>query len=131
MAKVKVKRPGLGPQMVEPSAGRKPAQCRLFVADSDALARAAISAMVAGHPLLSLTDELCDRDEVLAELQRQEAEIVLIDFSLPPSGGLDALRRLHELRPACKVVMMGEVMDEWAIAESIRLGARAALSKDA
>lgn len=117
--------------MVEPSAGRKPAQCRLFVADSDALARAAIAAMVAGHPLIRLTDELSNRDEVLAELERQEAEIVLIDFSLPPNGGLDALRRLHELRPGCKVVMMGEVMDEWAIAESIRLGARAALSKDA
>lgn len=87
--------------------------------------------MVAGHPLIRLADELSNREELLAEIERQEAEVVLVDLTLPPSGGLDTLRRLHELRPACKVVMMGEVMDEWAVAESIRLGARAALSKDA
>ncbi len=121
----------VGPQPVPTAAGRKVAQCRIFVADSDALARAAISAMVAAHPLIRLVDELSNRDELLAEVGRQEVEVVLIDFNLPCSGGLDALRRLHELRPDCKVVMMGEVMEEWAVAESIRLGARAALSKDA
>ncbi len=131
VSKHKIRSERVGPQPVPTTSGRKVAQCRLFVADSDALARAAIAAMVAGHPLIRLADELSNRDELLTEIERQEAEVVLIDFTLPPSGGLDALRRLHELRPDCKVVMMGEVMDEWAIAESIRLGARAALSKDA
>jgi two-component system, NarL family, nitrate/nitrite response regulator NarL len=58
-------------------------------------------------------------------------EIILIDLNLPPAGGLDALRQLRELRPVGKVVMMGEAMDDWAIAEAIRLGARGVLSKDA
>ena len=110
---------------------RKVAQCRLFVADPDALARAAVASMVQGHPLIRLADELGSREELLLEAARQDAEVILLDFALPPSGGIDALRRLRELHPVCKVVMMGEVMDDWAIAESIRLGARAALSKDA
>lgn len=112
-------------------ASRKAAQCRLFVADPDALARASVSAMVQTHPLIRLADELSTREELLAEVDRQAAEVILIDLNLPPAGGLDALRRLRELQPVGKVVMMGEVMDDWAVAESIRLGARGVLSKDA
>lgn len=114
---------------------RKPAVCRLFVADPDPLARAAVANLVEGHPLIRLADELSSRDELLLEAGRQkqneEPDIVLLDLNLPPAGGLETLRRLKELRPHVKVVMMGEVMDDWAISESIRLGARAALSKDA
>jgi len=122
-----------GPRPVLTISSRKPAVCRLFVADPDALARTAIARLVEGHPLLRLVDELSSRDELLHEAgrQKEEPDIVLLDLNLPPSGGLEALRRLKELRPHCKVVMMGEVMDDWAIAESIRLGARGALSKDA
>lgn len=112
---------------------RKAAVCRLFVADPDALARGAVANLVEGHPLIRLADELGSRDELLLEAGRQmdAGDIVLLDLNLPPAGGLETLRRLKELHPEAKVVMMGEVMDDWAIAESIRLGARAALSKDA
>lgn len=120
-----------GPRPVLTITSRKPALCRLFVADPDALTRAAVANLVEGHPLIRLTDELSHRDELLVEAGRQEPDIVLMDLNLPPSGGLETLRRLKELRPEAKVVMMGEVMDDWAIAESIRLGARGALSKDA
>lgn len=112
-------------------ASRKVALCRLFVADSDPLARAAVAQMVEGHPLIRLADELSSREELVAEVTRQPAEVILIDLALPPNGGLDALRRVKEADAGAKVVLMGEAMDDWAISEAIRLGARGALSKDA
>lgn len=112
-------------------ASRKVALCRLLVADSDALVRAAIAKMVESHPLIRLTDELSNRDELLAEVGRQPAEVILIDLSLPPNGGLDALRRVKEIGSSAKLILMGEAMDDWAVAESLRLGAQGALSKDA
>lgn len=111
-------------------ASRKVAQCRLVVADSDALARAAIAHLVEGHPLIRLADEVTSRDELLAA-GRQPAEVFLLDLALPPNGGLEALRRLRELDASAKVVLMSEAMDDWAFNEAIRLGARGALSKDA
>jgi two-component system, NarL family, nitrate/nitrite response regulator NarL len=111
--------------------GHKVAQCRIMVADSDALVRYAIASMLATHPFIRLTDELSQRDELLAEVRRQDAEVILVDLGLPPNGGLEAVRRLRELRPAARVVMLGEVMEDWVIAESIRVGARGVLSKDA
>lgn len=109
----------------------KVAQCRLIVADADALARTAVAFLVENHPLIRLVDELSTGMELIRELDRQPAEVALIDLALPPNGGLDALRRLRERWPESKVVMIGEAMDDWALAESIRLGARGALSKDA
>jgi two-component system, NarL family, nitrate/nitrite response regulator NarL len=122
---------GTAPGRLLSIASRKAAVCRLFIADPDALARAAVAGLIDRHPLIRLADELASRDELLAEVDRQEVEIILIDLNLPPAGGLDALRHLRELRPVGKVVMMGEAMDDWAIAEAIRLGARGVLSKDA
>lgn len=65
----------------------------------------------------------------LAYLQTNEADLVLLDLSLPDCEGLDSLHRVNKHAPMLPVVILSGLNDEELAAEAIRRGAQDYLVK--
>ncbi|MEG4321991.1 MULTISPECIES: ATP-binding protein [unclassified Microcoleus] len=62
--------------------------------------------------------------EAIAQLSKQNFDIVLLDLSLPDSRGLETLTRLREVALDTAIVVMTGLDDEAIALESVRLGAQ-------
>ena len=67
--------------------------------------------------------------EALAQIQRDQPDVVLLDMVMPGPDGLETLKRIRESRPTTKVVMLSCVRDTRKVAMAMRLGAHDYLSK--
>ena len=67
--------------------------------------------------------------EALAMLAHERADAALVDLRMPQLGGLDVLRAIRQVQPACGVILMtGHASVESAI-EAVKLGALDYLTK--
>ena len=70
-----------------------------------------------------------DGEEALSKIRREQPDLVLLDMVMPGSDGLETLKRIREVRPSTKVVMLSCVRDTRKVAMAMRLGAQDYLSK--
>lgn len=70
-------------------------------------------------------------DGVIAvdKIQARPFDIVLMDVIMPRMNGVEALRRVRELNPAVKIIMMTAYADEGQLQEALNRGAYCALHK--
>ena len=68
-------------------------------------------------------------EEAIERVQQQTPDLVLLDLVLPGCDGIETLKRIREIRPATKVVMISCVRDTRKVAQAMRLGALDYLSK--
>jgi two-component system, NtrC family, response regulator AtoC len=67
--------------------------------------------------------------EALEKVRREKPDVVLLDVVMPGPDGLETLKRIREIRPSTKVVMLSCVRDTRKVAMAMRLGAQDYLSK--
>lgn len=68
-------------------------------------------------------------EEFYRQLEKKQYHLAMIDVRLPDTNGLDLLKKLKHLQPACKsIIMTGFSMVQTAI-EAIRLGANDYIEK--
>lgn len=68
-------------------------------------------------------------EEAVDKVQQKPPDLVLLDLVLPGCDGLETLKRIREVRPGTKVVMISCVRDTRKVAQAMRLGAQDYLSK--
>lgn len=68
-------------------------------------------------------------EEALEKVQHHQPDVVLLDMVMPGPDGLETLKRIREVRPTTKVVMLSCVRDTRKVAMAMRLGAHDYLSK--
>lgn len=74
--------------------------------------------------------EAGDGEEAVAAYERARPDLVLLDISMPVVDGLETLRRLKRLDPACVVVMLTGIVNRRSVDEAYALGAASYLRKD-
>ena len=65
----------------------------------------------------------------LARLERDRFDVVLLDFSLPDSFGLDTFLRVHQTAPKVPVIVLTSLDDDELAAHAVREGAQDYLVK--
>jgi DNA-binding response OmpR family regulator len=68
-------------------------------------------------------------EEALAKLREQPADIVLLDILLPGLSGLEVLRRIKQLYPKARVIMVTSLDQEETRDQAHRYGAAAYITK--
>ena len=99
----------------------------LLVIDDEPLVLAAVDrfARPFGFKVVSRTNARA----ALAELPRLKPDVVIVDLKMPDISGLEVLRAIRALDPACQVILMtGYVSVDTAI-EAVKLGALDYISK--
>ena len=68
--------------------------------------------------------------EVLAALEREAVEILVIDVNMPPPGGLEILAMMKREAQPAKVVLLTSSLSDGQILEAVRLGADGIVLKE-
>jgi len=106
--------------MVEQSA-------RILIVDDERFFREAIRDVLVSDGFLCA--EAASGEEALGLVQNPRLGVVVLDVRLPGIDGIEVLRRLRDIRPTLRVIMLSASTDQELVLEALRLGACDYLAK--
>jgi two-component system, NarL family, response regulator NreC len=96
---------------------------RLLVADDHGLLRAGLVALLNAETGMEVIGEAEDEHSVVSLTVEKRPDIVLMDISMPNSGGIEATRRIKQLVPEARILILTVHEDKGMMQEAIRAGA--------
>ncbi|MEV7287190.1 response regulator transcription factor [Streptomyces sp. NPDC093252] len=94
---------------------------RVVVADDNPVVRAGLTALLSGHPDLTVVAEASDGRAACEAVDRHRPDVVLLDVRMP---GVDGISALPYLTPRAPVMMLTYSGEPAIVREALRLGAR-------
>ena len=103
---------------------------RILLCDDQAIVTTGMSTILSSDPDLEVIGIASDGAEALQKAQTLKPDIILMDLKMPIMNGVEATRRMSEISPETKVLVLTTYeADEW-IFDAIRAGAAGYLLKD-
>jgi len=97
---------------------------KIIIADDHALVRNALTFMLNAQPDMEVVGDAADGNEVFMKLENTQADLVLMDISMPPGeNGLHTTRRIKETHPEIKVIVLTMHDEESYVREALNAGA--------
>jgi len=107
------------------------ARIRILVADDHAVVREGLARLIDDQPDMRVVGQAANGDEALAVGRSADPHVVLLDMRMPGLGGVAAIRRLREMCPSARVLVLSMYEDEHYMRAALRAGAHAYLGKRA
>jgi DNA-binding NarL/FixJ family response regulator len=102
----------------------------VLLADDHALVRQGMAEMLSTDPGMEVVAQAANGREAVDLARKQMPDVVVLDVEMPVMSGQVALRKLLDLRPPPRVVIVTVFADESHVRELLALGASAYLSKN-
>lgn len=102
---------------------------RVIVADDHAIVRSGLRELLSQEDGLVVVAEVADGREALRAAERVQADVLVLDLSLPKVSGHEVLRRLTKDHPALAVVVFTMMPPEQYAARMVADGAAAFVHK--
>jgi DNA-binding NarL/FixJ family response regulator len=103
---------------------------RVVIVDDHAVVRSGLRQFLAANDDFEVTAEAATGGELLTLIGSTEADVVLLDITLPDVNGLEVLKRIKRVRPGLPVLIFSMfVEDEFAL-PALHAGAAGYLNKD-
>jgi DNA-binding NarL/FixJ family response regulator len=103
---------------------------RVLIADDHAVVRQGLRTFLELQDEIEVVGEAADGIEALDLVQRTEPDVALLDLVMPRLGGLEAIRRIREVAPATRVLVLTSFADDDTVLPAVRAGAAGYLLKD-
>lgn len=103
---------------------------RLFVADDHPIVREGLKRLLSEQEDMSVVGEAADGDETLVLIGRTEADVLLVDVSMPGPGVLEIIRRLNAATPRLRILVLSVHSEDQYALRTLRAGAAGYLMKD-
>jgi DNA-binding NarL/FixJ family response regulator len=104
---------------------------RVLVVDDQRVVREGLLLLLGLIDGLEVVGAAADGQEALVMVEDTDPDVVLMDLDMPRVDGIEATRRLTELRPHLPVVVLTTYTDDERVFAALRAGARGYLTKDA
>lgn len=104
---------------------------RVLVGDDQRVIREGLATLLGLLDGVEVVGAASDGEDVLDLAGRLHPDVVLMDLRMPRCDGVEATRRLRQLDPDIKVLMLTTYADDRSVLEALRAGARGYLTKDA
>ncbi len=101
----------------------------IMLVDDHAVVRAGYKRYIELDPQLVVEAEAATGEEAYALLDRQPADVVIMDLSMPGQGGFETLRRILNRYPSQKVLIFSMHENASIANQALRLGACGYLTK--
>jgi two-component system NarL family response regulator len=106
------------------------AEIRLLVCDDHALFRRGLIATIEEQPDLEVLGEASTTDEAVELAEELAPDVILMDVRMPGGGGIEATRRISELVPGTRVLMLTVSDDPDDLLDAVKAGAAGYLLKE-
>jgi DNA-binding NarL/FixJ family response regulator len=107
------------------------APIRLLIVDNHTLFRQGLVSLLQSEPGLQVIGEAGGGEEALKLAQELQPDVVLMDVKMPGMDGVQATRRLLEVMPHARVLMLTVSEEEENLFAAIQAGARGYILKNA
>ena len=77
----------------------------VLVCDDNQPIRVLLAAVVSTRQSLRIVGEAADGNEAIAEAERLQPDVILLDLAMPNRTGLEALPELARVAPAAKIIV--------------------------
>lgn len=102
---------------------------RILIADDHALFRDGLRSLLESRGF-EVIAEARNGTEAVEMAQRLKPDLVLMDVSMPETDGIEATRRLSELAPDTRIVVLTASENDATLFEALKAGARGYLMKN-
>ena len=96
---------------------------RVLVVDDHAFVREGLRAFLDLQDGIEVVGEAADGEDGLAEAERLQPDVVLLDLVMPRLDGVAALRALRERLPGTRAIVLTSFLDEDKLLPALRAGA--------
>ncbi|HET9077523.1 MAG TPA: response regulator transcription factor [Acidimicrobiales bacterium] len=103
---------------------------RVLIADDQALFRRGLLVVLATEDDIDVVAEAEDGAEAVAKAEDLAPDVVLMDVRMPRVNGIEAARRIRDLLPSTKILMLTVSDEEDDLYEAIKAGANGYLLKE-
>ena len=104
---------------------------RVLIVDDQRVVREGLALLLRLLPGVEVVGSASDGEDAVAQAERLDPDVVLMDLRMPRCDGVEATRRLRASRPALRVIVLTTYADDRSVVEALRAGARGFLTKDA
>lgn len=102
---------------------------RVLVVDDHALFRKGVASLLHDTEGFTVVGEARDGREAVAKAQALTPDVVLMDVYMPGMDGLEAARRIKQVRPSVRIIMLTVSEEDQNLFEALKAGAHAYLLK--
>jgi len=108
---------------------REDRRIRILLADEQSLFREAVRSALEAESDLDVVGEARDGLQAVAEAERSQPDVVLLDAALPNCDGIRATGLIRERVPASRVLILCGEEDDRVLVDALEAGANGFLSK--
>ncbi len=102
----------------------------VLLVDDHPMVRAGLATLIGSTEDIIVAGEASAGDQAVTMTGELEPDVVLMDLSMPGLDGVEATRRLLQLRPDTRVVVLTSFHDQERVTEALQAGAIGYLLKD-
>ncbi|MFL5836293.1 MAG: response regulator [Solirubrobacteraceae bacterium] len=104
---------------------------RVLLADDQRVVREGLAMLLGLLPGVEVVGTAADGEEAVALAVARAPDVILMDLRMPRCDGVEATRRIADVRPQARVIALTTYADEPTVLSALRAGARGYLTKDA
>ena len=107
-----------------------PSTIRLYLVDDHEVVRVGLQRVFSLTKGIRVVGEAATIAAALADIQRLQPDIVLMDIRMPDGNGVDAARQVSELSPRTQVLFLTSYLEHNTVLDAVVSGARGYVLKD-
>lgn len=96
---------------------------RILIADDHGVLRAGLRVLLNAETDLEVVGEAGDGSEAMAKARELQPDVILLDVTMPGTGGLQAIQHIRKASPASRILILSMHDDESYLREALRAGA--------
>lgn len=104
---------------------------RILIADDHAIVRKGLRQLILEEFPTAVIIEVGDVESLIAQVVKEEWDLIISDISMPGRSGLEALQQIKEIDPKIPVLIMSMHPEDQYALRVFKAGASGYLSKDA
>lgn len=104
-------------------------EIRVFLVDDHTVVRQGTRDMLNAHYRINVVGEAACAEDLLAQLEKMDADLLLLDINLPDQSGFELYTHLKKIKEALPVVFFSAHTDLPYILKAVQIEARGFLSK--
>jgi DNA-binding NarL/FixJ family response regulator len=103
---------------------------KILIADDHTIVREGLKQILAETPDMVVADEASNGHEVLAKIEKNDFDVILLDISMPGMNGIDALKQIKTERPKVSVLVLSMYSEEQYALRALKAGAAGYMTKE-